>query len=228
MDENTPVQPPTEKPEEPLSTTSAPQEESVYHRPIHARPKRWPLYTAIGVLLAGAAVLIYFLTRPDLSGVIVIPFISHQKPAIDPHLPSTNSLADKLDEVQFDGLFNLVAGPSGVVYEDGLGIDGGVVVLQPKLEYAPVVGKLRLKISPALWQKPAASMYKPMFEAALMNARAPDGSYQYQLFGNLSTPQLRPASAGGGPPPPARTGSRGRSATRSPSDRGVRPARPAS
>ncbi|HEX9006574.1 MAG TPA: hypothetical protein VF889_04730, partial [Bacteroidota bacterium] len=121
MDENTPAQPPAENPEEPLSTTSAPQEEAVYHRPIHARPKRWPIYTAGAVLLAGAAVLIYFLTRPDLAGEVVIPFISHQKPAIDPHLPSTNPLADKLDEVQFDGLFNLVAGPSGVVYEDGLG-----------------------------------------------------------------------------------------------------------
>lgn len=72
-------------------------------------------------VVAGAAVTYYFLSRPNLSGQIVIPYISHQKPAIDPHLPSTNALADKLDEVQFDGLFNLVAGPSGVVYEDGLG-----------------------------------------------------------------------------------------------------------
>jgi hypothetical protein len=40
-----------------------------------------------------------------------------------------------------------------------------------------------------------------MIESAFMNARAPDGSYQYQLFGSLSAPQLRPASAGGAPPP---------------------------
>lgn len=73
------------------------------------------------VIVLGGAALYYFLTRPNLSNQIVIPYISHQKPAIDPHLPSTNALADKLDEVQFDGLFNLVAGPSGVVYEDGLG-----------------------------------------------------------------------------------------------------------
>lgn len=73
---------------------------------------------AIVLVVAGA--LIYFFSRPDLSNEIVIPFISHQKPAIDPHLPGSTSLADKLDEVQFDGLFNLVANPSGVVYEDGL------------------------------------------------------------------------------------------------------------
>jgi hypothetical protein len=73
------------------------------------------------VILVAAALLYYFLSRPDLADQIVIPYIAHQKPAIDPHLPSTNALADKLDEVQFDGLFNLTASPSGVVYEDGLG-----------------------------------------------------------------------------------------------------------
>ncbi len=75
---------------------------------------------AIGVV-AIAAILYFIFRRPDLSGEIVIPFIAHQKPAIDPHLPSSNALSDKLDEVQFDGLFNLSANPSGVVYEDGLG-----------------------------------------------------------------------------------------------------------
>src|SRR5512135_2524688 len=73
------------------------------------------------VVVVVAAVLIYFFSRPDLSNEIVIPYIAHQKPTIDPHLPSSNSLSDKLDEVQFDGLFNLSANPSGVVYEDGLG-----------------------------------------------------------------------------------------------------------
>jgi hypothetical protein len=82
--------------------------------------KKHAIITGVIVVAAGAA-LYYFLTRPVLDDQIVIPYIAHQKPAIDPHLPSTNSLADKLDEVQFDGLFNLTANPSGVVYEDGLG-----------------------------------------------------------------------------------------------------------
>src|SRR5512140_1221877 len=84
------------------------------------------------VLLAAAAVLYFLLSRPDLGGEIVIPYIAHQKPTIDPHLPSTNALSDKLDEVEFDGLFNLTASPSGVVYEDGLGellgVDANTVV----------------------------------------------------------------------------------------------------
>jgi hypothetical protein len=77
----------------------------------------------IGAIVAlAAAVLFYiFFVRPDLSDQIVIPYIAHQKPTIDPHLPGLEALSDKLDEVQFDGLFNLSANPSGVIYEDGLG-----------------------------------------------------------------------------------------------------------
>jgi hypothetical protein len=91
------------------------------HRPFWKKMSRrtWMLIGA-GILLVAAAI-IYLTWRPDLSDEIVIPYIAHQKPAVDPHLPSTNSLADKLDEVVFDGLFNLTASPSGVVYEDGLG-----------------------------------------------------------------------------------------------------------
>ena len=75
----------------------------------------------IASLVIVTAALIYYFSRPDLSDEIVIPYISHQKPAIDPHLPGSTALSDKLDEVEFDGLFNLSANPSGVVYEDGLG-----------------------------------------------------------------------------------------------------------
>jgi len=75
---------------------------------------------AAGVVVVGVALYLIF-HRPDLSGSIVLPYIAHQKPAIDPHLPGPTPLSDKLDEVQFDGLFDLSANPSGVVYRDGLG-----------------------------------------------------------------------------------------------------------
>lgn len=79
--------------------------------------------------------------------------------------------------------------------------EGVSVTLAQRMEFAPVVGRLRFKLSESLWKKPAAAPMRPMVEAALMNARAPDGSYTYQVFGNLSAPQLRPGN-GGGPPPP--------------------------
>jgi ABC-type transport system substrate-binding protein len=88
------------------------------------------------VLLILAAGLWYFLTRPSLTDTVAFPYIAHQRPVIDPHLPSSNSMADKLDDVVFDGLFNLTATPSGVVFQDGLGefvsIDDNVVTVRLK------------------------------------------------------------------------------------------------
>jgi hypothetical protein len=45
------------------------------------------------------------------------------------------------------------------------------VVLQPRLEFAPVTGRAQLRLQPALWQKPAAAALRPVAEAALASAR---------------------------------------------------------
>ena len=82
--------------------------------------KKQYYYIAAGIVLL-AALTVYIFWKPSLSDRIVIPYIAHQPPIVDPHLPNATPLSDKLDELQFDGLFNVVAGPSGIVYEDGLG-----------------------------------------------------------------------------------------------------------
>ena len=84
--------------------------------------KRYWIFAAaaLAVVLLGVAVW-WFFFRKDLSNQIVLPYIGHQKPLVDPHIPHSVPLSDKLDEVVFDGLFNRSANPSGVVYEDGLG-----------------------------------------------------------------------------------------------------------
>ena len=73
-----------------------------------------------GVIIILAAVL-YFILAKNLKDQIVIPYISHQKPVMDPHIPSHIPISDKLDEMLYDGLFNISANPSGVTYENGLG-----------------------------------------------------------------------------------------------------------
>jgi hypothetical protein len=82
--------------------------------------------TVLGIIIAlivliGAGAVYWFVFRKDLADRIIMPYIAHQKPRIDPHVPSSVPIADKLDEVLFDGLFNYTATPSGVVYENGLG-----------------------------------------------------------------------------------------------------------
>jgi hypothetical protein len=116
---------PKEPVESPRATADTPKGIDEYRESVRRRREARNRKLMIGGgIVAGLAViagLLYFLLRSDLSGRIVLPYIAHQKPAVDPHLPHSNALSDKLDEVQFDGLFNLSADPSGVVYRDGLG-----------------------------------------------------------------------------------------------------------
>src|SRR5687768_9153589 len=73
------------------------------------------LFSALGlVLVAGLAAAWFFLFRKDLRDSIILPYIAHQPPRVDPHVPGHSDLSDKLDELLFDGLFNVAATPSGI------------------------------------------------------------------------------------------------------------------
>ncbi|MBD3225850.1 MAG: hypothetical protein GF313_14070 [Caldithrix sp.] len=87
-----------------------------------------PLIIGGAVVVVIAAVIAWFIFGKNLDGRIVIPYIAHQKPAVDPHIPNSVPIADKLDEAIFDGLFNVAANPSGITYEDGLGEFMGIDV----------------------------------------------------------------------------------------------------
>jgi hypothetical protein len=116
------------------------------------------IIAAILIIAAGAGCLIFF--GKTQQGKIVIPYIAHQKPRVDPHLPSAVPIADKLDEVIFDGLFNVSANASGITYEDGLGEligvdENGVVTirLKPKKKwhdsYTATLKKEKVTLTPA-------------------------------------------------------------------------------
>jgi len=120
--------------------------------------KKVIIILSILIVAAGAGLLYYFIFMKDLSNKIIIPYISHQKPRIDPHVPSVVPIADKLDEVMFDGLFNVSANPSGITYEDGLGelmgIDEDNVVtvrLKPQVKwhssFAVMMEKKKIAVS---------------------------------------------------------------------------------
>ncbi len=124
------------------------------------------LYIIGGVVLLviTAGLLYYFVFAKNLSGRIVIPYIAHQKPRVDPHIPGAISLSDKLDEVLFDGLFNVAANPSGITYEDGLGeltgIDDKNIVtirLKPKKRWHSSYGVTMVKDEVTISAKQAVS-----------------------------------------------------------------------
>ncbi|MBL8029306.1 MAG: hypothetical protein JNL74_22985 [Fibrobacteres bacterium] len=111
--------------------------------------------SAAVILLAG--LLYYFVFRKDLSDKIILPYIVHQKGTVDPHIQSSVPLADQLDEILFDGLFNVSADKSGIIYEDGLGEligvdESGIVTVRLKKgkkwhsSYKPVMNKNKVSI----------------------------------------------------------------------------------
>ena len=67
-------------------------------------------------------------------------------------------------------------------------------MVQPRLEYAPLFGRARVKVADAFWQK--APNLRAVADATLASARRPDGSWQFQVYGSLGHPQAR---ALGGP-----------------------------
>jgi type II secretion system protein N len=62
-------------------------------------------------------------------------------------------------------------------------------MVQPRLEFAPLFGRARVKVADAFWQK--APALRAVAEAALASSRRPDGSWQFQVYGSLGHPQAK-------------------------------------
>ena len=85
-----------------------------------------------------------------------------------------------------------------------LGATGGDVELvgeglyfawQPRLEFAPLFGKARIKLAPAYASRPEVRAFSSLLDAALAGARSGEGAYGLQVFGSLGHPQVKPAGA---------------------------------
>ncbi|HET9552645.1 MAG TPA: type II secretion system protein GspN [Anaeromyxobacteraceae bacterium] len=91
------------------------------------------------------------------------------------------------------GTFEKLAATGGDAELSGEGL---YFMVQPRLEYAPVFGKLSFKLSDAFAAKPEVRPLKSLLDAALAGSKGRDGAYQLQLFGSLGHPQVRPAAGG--------------------------------
>ncbi|BDG08989.1 type II secretion system protein GspN [Anaeromyxobacter paludicola] len=67
-------------------------------------------------------------------------------------------------------------------------------VVQPRLEYAPLYGTARVKLSDAFFSRPGSSGFKSVLELALAQAKRKDGAYGFQIYGTVGHPQLRPGA----------------------------------
>lgn len=119
-------------------------------------------------------------------GQVPIPGMSAGLPL--PRVPlGAVTAAVKLD--QGKALVEKLESRGGEVELTGEGLQ---VVIQPKLEFAPVFGKARVKLQPAFWQKPQTQTLRSLAEMALAPSRTPDGSYAFQVYGSLGHPNFRP------------------------------------
>lgn len=141
----------------------------------------------VGLQIAGAAAGAGGVAIPGMSGNLPLPAVSLGAVEASAKVEQGRALFDRLEAKGGDV---------------ELAVEGALVVLQARLEHAPISGRARLRFAPSLWQKPQAAPLKPLAEAALASSRAPDGAYQLQLAGSLGHPQLRSGSGAGAAPPP--------------------------
>jgi type II secretion system protein N len=132
--------------------------------------------------VAGAGITGGLVPVPGMTGGLPLPQVALGAVAAAVKLDQGKASVEKLE----------VRGGDAELVAEGLS-----VVLQPKLEFAPIMGKAKLRIQPAFWAKSGTSGFKGIAEMALAPSRGSDGAYQFSVFGSLGHPQFRPAGAGG-------------------------------
>jgi type II secretion system protein N len=90
------------------------------------------------------------------------------------------------------GTFEKLVASGGDVELTGEGL---YFAWQPRLEFAPLFGKARLKLAPAFTSKAENKGFVAVLDGSLGGARSGEGSYGLQVFGSLGHPQARAAGA---------------------------------
>lgn len=75
--------------------------------------------------------------------------------------------------------------------------DGLYFIVQPRMEFAPIFGKAKLKVHDAFWAKSGTQGFKGLADAALASAKGPDGAWNFNVMGSVGHPRMQPV-------PPAR------------------------
>lgn len=130
--------------------------------------------TVAGAGLAGGKVVV-----PGMAGGLTLPRLSLGKLTAVVKLEGGKATFEKLSS----------AGGDATLVADGL-----TVTVQPKLEFAPVFGKVSFKVEDAFAQKPEGQTLKSLADLALAAGKGRDGTYHLQIFGSLGHPQARAAA----------------------------------
>lgn len=72
--------------------------------------------------------------------------------------------------------------------------EGLYFVVQPRMEFAPISGKARVKVQEAFWSKSGTQGFRSLAEAALAQARGSDGAWSFNVTGSVGHPRLQPVA----------------------------------
>ncbi len=75
--------------------------------------------------------------------------------------------------------------------------DGLYFVVQPRMEFAPISGKAKVKVKDAFWSKSGTQAFKGMADLALASSRGPDGAWNFMVTGSVGHPRMQPMAPSG-------------------------------
>lgn len=71
--------------------------------------------------------------------------------------------------------------------------DGVSFVVQPRMEFAPLTGRARVKVADAFWSRSGMAGFKGLAESALAASKGADGSWSLAVTGSVGHPRVNPA-----------------------------------
>jgi type II secretion system protein N len=74
--------------------------------------------------------------------------------------------------------------------------DGLYFLVQPRMEFAPIAGKAKVKVADAFWTKAGAQGFRGLAEAALASSKGGDGAWNLAVTGSVGHPRVNPSAPG--------------------------------
>jgi type II secretion system protein N len=74
--------------------------------------------------------------------------------------------------------------------------DGLYFLVQPRMEFAPIFGKAKVKVQDAFWAKSGTQGFKGLADVALASAKGTDGAWSFAVTGSVGHPRVQPAGGG--------------------------------
>src|SRR5512138_162305 len=118
---------------------------------------------------------------PGMTGGLTLPRIGLGEVTAALELKDGKATFQRLDakggdaEVQTEGLYFLV---------------------QPRMEYAPICGKAKVKVAEAFWAKSGTQGFKSLAEMTLASSRGRDGAWNFGVTGSVGHPRMQPVPQG--------------------------------